>query len=112
MTKEKNKYWLCEFFERCGDNENYHRYIYSDKNLKDMGWEDDKDDYKILSQFFLTKITPEDFDGWKDTYWKDFTTLVSFYGMEEVDPSEFETLKKAGVYVNGDKLMFNYEKGE
>ena len=42
------KYWLCEFFERCGDNEYYHRYIYSDKNLKDMGYEDEKDDYKIL----------------------------------------------------------------
>ena len=105
------KYWLCEFFERCGDNEYYHRYIYSDKNLKDMGYEDEKDDYKILSQFFLFKITPEDFEDWKGAYWLGHK-LVSFYNWDKVNPSEFKTLQKAGVYVNGDKLMFDWDKGE
>jgi len=109
MTKEKQKYWLCEFFKRCGEDENSYYYIYSDKNLKDMGYEDDKDDYKILSQFFLDKITPDDEDG--GSYWH-FESLVQFQGMEEIDQSEFETLQKVGVYVNGDNLMFNYEKGE
>jgi hypothetical protein len=46
---KKQKYWLCEFFKRYGEEENSHYYIYSDKNLKDMGYENDKDDYKILS---------------------------------------------------------------
>ena len=105
----KNKYWLCEFFERCGENENYHRYIYSDKNLKDMGYEDEKDDYKILSQFFLNKITPE--DEYNGKYWN-ADSLVEFTNIQEVKPSEFKTLQKAGVYVNGDQLMFNYERGE
>jgi hypothetical protein len=110
--KKKQKYWLCEFFERCGDNEHFHRYIYSDKNLKDMGYEDEKDDYKILSQFFLHKITPEDFYEWKQTYWLGGEKLVSFYNWDKVNPSEFKTLQKAGVYVNGDKLMFDWDKGE
>ena len=108
---KKQKYWLCEFFERCGDNEYYHRYIYSDKNLKDMGYEDEKDDYKILSQFFLQKITPEDFEDWKGTYWLG-DKLVSFCNWDKVNPNEFKTLQKAGVYVNGDKLMFDWDKGE
>ena len=111
MSK-KEKYWLCEFFERYGDNENYHRYIYSYKNLKDMGYEDEKDDYKILSQFFLHKITPKDFYEWKQTYWLGGEKLVSFYNWDKVNPSEFKTLQKAGVYVNGDKLMFDWDKGE
>ena len=105
----KNKYWLCEFQKRCGEDESYHHFIYSDKNLKDMGYEDEKDDYKILSQFFLTKITTEDEKN--GSYW-DIDSLVQFTGMQEVKPSEFKTLQKAGVYVNGDELMFNYERGE
>lgn len=109
MEKEKNKYWLCEFFKRYGEDENTYYYIYSDKNLKDMGYEDDNDDYKILSQFFLDKITPDDQDG--NDYWH-FESLVSFQGMEEVDQSDFKTLERVGVYVNSDNLMFNYEKGE
>ena len=91
MTKEKNKYWICEFFRRSG-REYSQYFIYSDKNLKDMGYEDVGDDYKILSQFYL-QITPDD-SG--DSYWY-YESLVEFKGMEEVDPSKFETLKKAGV---------------
>ena len=106
MTTKKNKYWLCQFFKRCGEEENSYYYIYSDQNLKDMGYKDDEDDYKILSQFFLNKITPEDEDG--GSYWH-FESLVEFRGMEEVDQSEFKTLQRVGVYVNGDELMFNYE---
>lgn len=106
-TKDKNKYWICEFFRRSGEEEYSQYYIYSDKNLKDMGYENDKDDYKILSQFYLHKLTPDDEDG--GSYWY-YESLVEFRGMEEVNPSEFETLKKVGVYVNGDELMFDYEK--
>ena len=109
MKKQKQKYWLCEFFKRCGEDENTYHYIYSDKNLKEMGHEDDDNDYKILSQFFLNKITPDDQDG--NSYWH-FDSLVRFDGMQEVKPNEFKTLQKAGVYVNGDNLMFNYEKGQ
>jgi|TARA_R100000455_G_C6205996_1_gene75133 hypothetical protein len=113
MKNKKQKYWLCEFMTRSGEDEYYDRYIYSDKNLKDMGYEDDKDDYKILSQFFLQKITPKNFEGWKGTYWKNcYTKLVSFNSMKEVKPRQFKTLNLAGVYVNPDKLMFNYKKGK
>ena len=31
--------------------------------------------------------------------------------MEEVKPRQFKTLNLVGVYVNPDKLMFNYRKG-
>ena len=113
MKTKKQKYWLCEFMTRSGEDEYYDRYIYSDKNLEDMGYEDDNDDYKILSQFFLQKIKKSDNNGWKGTYWKNcYTRLVSFQGMEEVKPSQLKMLSKAGVYVNGDKLMFNYKKGK
>ena len=37
--------------------------------------------------------------------------LVRFDGMEEVEPYEFKTLQRAKVYVNGENLMFDYEKG-
>ena len=46
-------------------------------------------------------------------YWtNDGMSLVRFDGMEKVNPSEFKTLQRAGVYVNGKNLMFNYKKGE
>ena len=38
-------------------------------------------------------------------YWtNDGTALVRFDGMQEVKPSEFDILRKARVYVNGDVL--------
>ena len=99
MKTKKQKYWLCEFYEKAGEDEYYHRYIYSDKNFKDMGYEDDKDDYKILSQFFLQKITPKDFFNWKGTYWKNcYTRVVGFNSMEEVKPSQFKTLKLVVIF--------------
>ena len=52
------KYWLCEFFKRYGEDENTYHYIFSDKNIKDMKYKGNGDDHKILSQFFLQKITP------------------------------------------------------
>ena len=51
------KYWLCEFFKRYGEDENTYHYIFSDKNIKDMKYKGNGDDHKILSQFFLQKIT-------------------------------------------------------
>ena len=103
---KKQKYWLCEFMTRSGEDEYYDRYIYSDKNLKDMGYEDDKDDHKILSQFFLQKIYKKDRDKWSgNMYWTNsMDALVRFDGMQEVKPSEFSTLEKARVYVCGNTL--------
>jgi len=113
MKTKKQKYWLCEFFKRHGEEENTYHYIYSDDNLKQMKYEDEKDDHKILSQFFLQKITEEDKDNFSpDHYWtNDGMSLIRFDGMEKVNPSEFKTLQRAGVYVNGENLMFNYEEG-
>ena len=111
MKNKKQKYWLCEFFKRYGEEENTYYYIYSDDNLKQMKYKNEKDDHKILSQFFLQKITEEDKDG-ADYWTNDGMSLVRFDGMEKVNPSEFKTLQKAGVYVNGENLMFNYKKGE
>jgi hypothetical protein len=108
------KYFLCEFFKRSGEDENTYHYIYSDKNLKQMKYKgNDKDDHIILSQFFLQKITPKDEDDFSTShYWtNDGLSLVRFDGMEEVEPYEFKTLQRAKVYVNGENLMFDYEKG-
>ena len=108
------KYFLCEFFKRSGEDENTYHYIYSDKNLKQMKYKgNDKDDHIILSQFFLQKITPKDEDDFSTShYWtNDGLSLVRFDGMEEVKPYEFKTLQRAKVYVNGENLMFDYEKG-
>ena len=108
------KYFLCEFFKRSGEDENTYHYIYSDKNLKQMKYKgNDKYDHIILSQFFLQKITPDDEDDFSTShYWtNDGLSLVRFDGMEEVEPYEFKTLQRAKVYVNGENLMFNYEKG-
>ena len=111
MENKKQKYWLCEFFKRYGEEENTYHYIYSDDNLKQMKYKNEKDDHKILSQFFLQKITEKDKDG-ADYWTNDGMSLVRFDGMEKVNPSEFKTLQRAGVYVNGENLMFNYKKGE
>jgi hypothetical protein len=113
MKNKKQKYWLCTFMTRSGEDEYYNKYIYSDKNLKDMGYEDDKDDHKILSQFFLQKIKKSDSNDWKGTYWKNcYTRLVSFENMEEVKPSQFKMLRNLGIYANGDKLMFDYKRNK
>ena len=99
------KYWLCEFFKRYGEDENTYHYIFSDKNIKDMKYKGNGDDHKILSQFFLQKITPLAKEG--SSYWTtDGMSLVRFDGMQEVKPIEFDILKKARVYVNGDFLPF------
>ena len=100
------KYWLCEFFKRYGEDENTYHYIFSDKNIKDMKYKGNGDDHKILSQFFLQKIYKKDRDKFSPSmYWtNDGMSLVRFDGMEEVKPSEFSTLQKAKVYVNGDTL--------
>ena len=97
------KYWLCEFFKRYGEDENTYHYIFSDKNIKDMKYKGNGDDHKILSQFFLQKITPLAREG--SSYWTtDGMSLVRFDGMQEVKPSEFSTLEKARVYVCGNTL--------
>ena len=100
------KYWLCEFFKRYGEDENTYHYIFSDKNIKDMGYNGEDDDHKILSQFFLQRIYKKDRDTFSpNMYWtNDGMSLVRFDGMEEVKPSEFSTLQKAKVYVCGDTL--------
>ena len=100
------KYYLCEFFKRYGEDENTYHYIFSDKNIKDMGYTGEDDDHKILSQFFLQKIYKKDRDDMSPSmYWtNDGMSLVRFDGMVEVKPSEFDTLQKARVYVNGDRL--------
>ena len=100
------KYWLCEFFKRYGEDENTYHYIFSDKNIDDMKYKGEDDDYKILSQFFLQKIYKKDRDtNSPHMYWtNDGTALVRFDGMQEVKPSEFDILRKARVYVNGDVL--------
>ena len=80
-------------------------YIFSDKNIKDMKYKGNGDDHKILSQFFLQKITPLAREG--SSYWTtDGMSLVRFDGMQEVKPIEFDILRKARVYVNGDFLPF------
>jgi len=100
------KYYLCDFFKRCGEDENTYHYIFSDKNIKDMGYNGEDDDHKILSQFFLQRIYKKDRDTFSpNMYWtNDGMSLVRFDGMEEVKPSEFSTLQKAKVYVCGDTL--------
>ena len=78
---------------------------FSDKNIKDMKYKGNGDDHKILSQFFLQKITPLAKEG--SSYWTtDGMSLVRFDGMQEVKPIEFDILRKARVYVNGDFLPF------
>jgi predicted peroxiredoxin len=74
--------------------------------LKGMVYTGEDDDHKILSQFFLQKIYKKDRDDFSPSmYWtNDGMSLVRFDGMEEVKPSEFNTLQKAKVYVNGDTL--------
>ena len=101
------KYWLCEFFKRCGNDENTYHYIFSDKNIRDMKFKGEGDDHLILSQFFLNKFKPSDREG--GSYWMNGTALVRFDGMEEVKPEEFDILRKARVYVNGTKLPFDYK---
>ena len=101
------KYWLCEFFKRCGEDENTYRYIFSDKNIRDMKYKGGGDDHLILSQFFLNKFKPSDREG--GSYWMHGESLVRFDGMEEVKPEEFDILRKARVYVNGTKLPFDYK---
>ena len=100
------KFYLCEFFKRYGEDENTYHYIFSDKNIDDMKYKGEDDDYKILSQFFLQKIYKKDRDtNSPRMYWtNDGTALVRFDGMQEVKPSEFDILRKARVYVNGDVL--------
>ncbi len=103
------KYWLCEFFKRYGEDENTYHYIFSDKNIKDMKYKGNGDDHKILSQFFLQKITPLAKEG--SSYWTtDGMSLVRFDGMQEVKPIEFDILRKARVYVNGDFLPFKQQE--
>jgi len=105
------KYWLCEFFKRCGEDENTYHYIFSDKNIKDMKYKGKDDDHLILSQFFLNKITKKDKDnvkGYGSDYWH-YDSLVRFDGMQEVKPEEFDILRKARVHVNGTKLPFDYK---
>ena len=107
------KYFLCEFFKRSGEDENTYHYIFSDKNIKDMKYKGNGDDHKILSQFFLQDFTKKSRDDMSPhMYWTtDGMSLVRFDGMEEVEPYEFKTLQRAKVYVNGENLMFDYEKG-
>ena len=102
------KYWLCEFFKRYGEDENTYHYIFSDKNIKDMKYKGNGDDHKILSQFFLQDFTKKSRDDMSPhMYWTtDGMSLVRFDGMQEVEPFEFDILKKARVYVNGDTLPF------
>ena len=50
------KYYICEFFKRYGEDENTYHYIFSNRNIDDMGYTGEDDDHKILSQFFLQKI--------------------------------------------------------
>ena len=106
------KYYLCDFFKRYGEDENTYQYIFSDKNIKDMGYTGEDDDHKILSQFFLQKIYKKDRDKFSPSmYWtNDGMSLVRFDGMEEVKPSEFSTLQKAKVYVNGDTLPLSRQE--
>ena len=100
------KFYLCEFFKRYGEEENTYHYIFSDKNIDDMKYKGEDDDYKILSQFFLQNFKRKDRDDMSPhMYWTmDGTSLVRFDGMQEVKPSEFDILRKARVYVNGDVL--------
>ena len=100
------KYYICEFFKRYGEDENTYHYIFSNRNIDDMGYTGEDDDHKILSQFFLQKITPLAREG--SSYWTtDGMSLVRFDGMQEVKPSEFSTLEKARVYVCGSTLPLN-----
>ena len=106
------KFYLCEFFKRYGEDENTYHYIFSDKNIDDMKYKGEDDDYKILSQFFLQKIYKKDRDtNSPHMYWtNDGTALVRFDGMQEVKPSEFDILRKARVYVNGDVLPLKQQE--
>ena len=100
------KYYICEFFKRYGEDENTYHYIFSNRNIDDMGYTGEDDDHKILSQFFLQKIYKKDRDKWSgNMYWTNsMDALVRFDGMQEVKPSEFSTLEKARVYVCGNTL--------
>ena len=102
------KYWLCEFFKRYGEDENTYHYIFSNRNIDDMGYTGEDDDHKILSQFFLQRIYKKDRDKWSgNMYWTNsMDALVRFDGMQEVKPIEFDILRKVRVYVNGDFLPF------
>ena len=102
------KYFLCEFFKRSGEDENTYHYIFSHKNIKDMKYKGNGDDHKILSQFFLQDFTKKSRDDMSPhMYWTtDGMSLVRFVGMQVVEPFEFDILKKARVYVNGDTLPF------
>ena len=106
------KYFLCEFFKRYGEDENTYHYIFSDKNIKDMKYKGNGDDHKILSQFFLQDFTKKSRDDMSPhMYWTtDGMSLVRFDGMQEVEPFEFDILRKARVYVNGDTLPFQQQE--
>ena len=103
------KYYICEFFKRYGEDENTYHYIFSNRNIDDMGYTGEDDDHKILSQFFLQRIYKKDRDKWSgNMYWTNsMDALVRFDGMQEVKPSEFSTLEKARVYVCGSTLPLN-----
>ena len=73
-----------------------------------MKYKGNGDDHKILSQFFLQKITP---------LAKKVQVIgllmgchLRFDGMQEVKPIEFDILRKARVYVNGDLPFKNRGK--
>ena len=38
--------------------------------------------------------------------------FMNHIGEQKMKTSQLKMLSKAGVYVNGDKLMFNYKKGK
>lgn len=93
------KYWMYGFHEQNGEHEYIHRYIYSDKSLKDMGYHDEEDDIKILSNFFGDEFSEDNTSG--TAYWtNDGMRLVYVYNVVEVKPEQFETLELAGVYVH------------
>ena len=60
-------------------------------------------DYHLA--FFLNNITEESSDG--SAYWTDDgMRLVEIYSVDEVKPSQFDTLKLAGVYVENENAKY------
>ena len=103
------KYTMYEFHEQNGEHEYIHRYIYSDKNLKDMGY-DDENDHVLLSAFYLDSINADDYDD-SGAYWtSDGMRLVSIYNYVDVKPSQFKTLRLAGVYVEDENKEYEKQK--
>jgi len=93
------KYWMYCFHEQNGEHEYTHRYIYSDKCLEQIGYQDENDDAKILSSFFGDAFNEDNMDS--IGYWTDDgMRLVYVEDVIEVEPKQFETLELAGVYVH------------